>query len=185
VITADAAGPLEAVFLDRDGTINVPAADGEYVRSPDQLALLPGVAPAIRQLNQAGLRTVLVTNQRWMSMPGADPALFFATQARLLELLAAEGARLDAAYHCPHPQRSCLCRKPAPGMLWRAAEELAIDLTRSVIVGDAVSDVQAGRAAGTSTILLGPGRDRSSLADAVCPDLPSAVNVLVPRPRAA
>jgi D-glycero-D-manno-heptose 1,7-bisphosphate phosphatase len=180
VIAAHAVGrPLEAVFLDRDGTINVPAAAGDYVRSPDELVLLPGAAAAIRRLNRAGLRTVLVTNQRWLSMPGADRAAFVATQDRLVELLAAEGARLDAAYHCPHAHRSCLCRKPAPGMLWRAADELAIDLTRSVIVGDAVSDVQAGRAAGTGTILLGAGA-RSPLADAVRPDLPSAVDALIP-----
>ncbi|HEY6422187.1 MAG TPA: HAD-IIIA family hydrolase [Pseudonocardiaceae bacterium] len=171
--------PLETVFLDRDGTINVPAAQGDYIRTPDRLVLLPGAAAAIRQFNRAGLRVVLVTNQRWMSAPDADPASFGATQDRLRELLAAEGAWLDAAYHCPHALRSCRCRKPAPGMLWRAAEDLGLDLTRSVIVGDAVSDLQAGRAAGTGTILLSAVGVPSLLADVTCPDLPAAVELLL------
>lgn len=170
---------LDTVFLDRDGTINRPAAEGQYIRDPAQLALLPGAAAAIRRLNQAGLRTVLVTNQRWKSRPEADPARFTATQGRLKELLAAEGAWLDAAYHCPHALRTCTCRKPAPGMLRRAAADLSLDLTRSVIVGDAVSDLEAGRAAGTGTILLTTRSTSHTLADAVCPDLRSAVDLLI------
>jgi D-glycero-D-manno-heptose 1,7-bisphosphate phosphatase len=170
---------LHTVFLDRDGTVNVPAAPGEYVRDPDQLVLLPRAAAAVRRLNEAGLMTVLVTNQRWMSRRDADPAQFTATQARLAELLAAEGAGLDAAYHCPHALRSCRCRKPAPGMLRQAAEDMHLDLSRSVIVGDAVSDLQAGRAAGTRTLLLSAEPVRSPLADAVRPDLAAAVDLLL------
>jgi D-glycero-D-manno-heptose 1,7-bisphosphate phosphatase len=175
--------PLDTVFLDRDGTLNVPAEPGEYVRDPDRLVLLPGAAAAVRLLNEAGLLTVLVTNQRWLSRPGADHALFTATQARLTELLAAEGARLDAQYHCPHALRCCRCRKPAPGMLRRAAEDMHLDLSRAVIVGDAVVDLQAGRAAGTGTVLLSPVPIRSLLADAVCPDLAAAVDLLLQRRR--
>ena len=128
--------------------------------------LLPGAAAAVARLNRAGLRTVLVTNQRWLARPGAGPADYAATHARLVELLAARGARLDAAYHCPHERGACECRKPAPGMLHRAAAELGVDLGRSVIIGDAESDLAAGRAAGVGTILIngvgaGPPRRRS------------------------
>jgi len=170
---------VETVFLDRDGTLNVPAAPGEYIREPERLALLPGAGAAVRRLNEAGLRLVLVTNQRWMSQLGADPVLFTATQARLAALLASEGARLDAAYHCPHALRSCRCRKPAPGMLLRAATELRLDLARSIIVGDARSDLQAGRAAGAGTVWISDDGAHSPLADAVCRDLTAVAHRLL------
>lgn len=170
--------PPRTVFLDRDGTINLKAVEGDYIRTPDRMVLLPRAAAAVARLNRAGVRTVLVTNQRWLSAPDADPSLFHATQARLTELLATEGARLDAAYVCPHAARFCRCRKPAPGMLRRAAEEQALDLRQSVMVGDALSDMEAGRAAGAGTILLG-APTTSPFADAVCPDLWSAAELVV------
>ena len=168
------------MFLDRDGTINVKADDGAYVSSPVDMVLLPGAAGAVRRLNELGVLTVLVTNQRWMSFPGADPEGFAATQARLEELLGAEGAHVDAVYHCPHAHGSCGCRKPAPGMLRAAARDLQLDLRASVVIGDAVSDVRAGRAAGAGTILLGSERDAHPLADAVASNLASAVDLVLP-----
>ncbi|MCV7411478.1 histidinol phosphate phosphatase [Mycobacterium florentinum] len=168
---------VRTVFLDRDGTINVKAAEGEYIRSPAELVLLPGAAEAIAALNAAGLRTVLVTNQRWLSEPSADPAHFDAIQDRLRELLAERGARLDAAYHCPHAANSCDCRKPLAGMLIRAAAEYGFDLAESVMVGDSDADVAAGRAAGATTVLLraGDGGD----ADVVVDDLAAAVRLIL------
>lgn len=170
---------VRTVFLDRDGTINVKAAEGEYIRSPDELVLLPGAAKALATLNAAGLRTVLVTNQRWLSEKTADPADFAATQRRLDELLGREGARLDAAYHCPHAANSCDCRKPLAGMLVRAARERGFDLSESVMVGDSDSDMMAGRAAGTATILLRKGGEASDDADFVVDDLAAAVDLIV------
>lgn len=170
---------VRTVFLDRDGTINVKAAEGEYIRSPDELVLLPGAAKALATLNAAGLRTVLVTNQRWLSEKTADPADFAATQRRLDELLAREGARLDAAYHCPHAANSCDCRKPLAGMLVRAAREHGFDLSESVMVGDSDSDMMAGRAAGTATILLRNGGEASDDADFVVDDLAAAIQLIV------
>jgi D-glycero-D-manno-heptose 1,7-bisphosphate phosphatase len=177
---------IRTIFLDRDGTINVKRPEGEYVTSPTELVLLPGAAQAVARLNAAGVRVVLVTNQSWLSRPGGNPERYAAVHARLTELLAAEGARLDAAYHCPHAPASCDCRKPQPGLLRRAARELRIELDQSVIIGDRESDMMAGRAAGTSTILVRTGLVRTggddsaaAHADVVVDDLPAAVGLIL------
>jgi D-glycero-D-manno-heptose 1,7-bisphosphate phosphatase len=171
---------LSTVFLDRDGTLNVKAPEGGYITSPADLVLLPGAAQAVARLNAAGLRTILVTNQRWLSRPGADPQGYAAIQARLDELLAAEGARLDACFHCPHAAANCDCRKPGSGMLRRAAGEYRFDLARAVIVGDAETDMAAGRSAGAAAILLRDCPDAAaSIADAVVADLPAAVRLIL------
>ena len=178
---------ISTVFLDRDGTINVRAADGSYITSPAALVLLPGAARAVAELNAAGLRTVLVTNQRWLSGSAGDPAGYAAVHARLEQLLAAEGASLNAAYHCPHAAATCDCRKPEPGMLRRAAADHRFALDEAVIVGDSDSDLMAGRAAGTSTILLRPGAGDPAAhgADAVASDLPAAVRLILQAKNAA
>lgn len=170
---------VRTVFLDRDGTINVKAAEGEYIRSPADLVLLPGAARALAALNAAGLRTVLVTNQRWLSEPASDPAHFAAVQDRLKQLLSDEGARIDAAYHCPHATNSCDCRKPGTGMLLRAAAEHGVDLTESAMIGDSDIDMMAGRAAGAVTVLLRAGGDESVHADIVVDDLAAAVETIL------
>jgi D-glycero-D-manno-heptose 1,7-bisphosphate phosphatase len=170
---------LHTVFLDRDGTINVKAAVGQYITSPAQVVLLPGAAKAVATLNAAGLRTILVTNQRWLSEQSADPGRYAAVHARLEQLLRFEGARLDAAYYCPHPSGACDCRKPRPGMLVRAAREHSFELTGAVIVGDSNTDLLAGRAAGTATILLRASGHGVVLADAVVGDLGAAVRLIL------
>jgi D-glycero-D-manno-heptose 1,7-bisphosphate phosphatase len=172
---------VDTVFLDRDGTINAKPPEGEYITSPFRLVLLPGAGRAIARLNAAQVRTVLVTNQRWLSGPAADPACYAAIHARLGQLLAAEGAWLDAAYHCPHPVASCDCRKPQPGMLLRAARDHRIELDRAVIIGDSDADLIAGRSVGTATILVrrgAAGQDAAS-ADAVADDLDAAVHLIL------
>jgi D-glycero-D-manno-heptose 1,7-bisphosphate phosphatase len=170
---------LHTVFLDRDGTITVKAAVGEYIRSPSELMLLPGAAKAVAALNAAGLRTILVTNQRWLSESSADPGRYAAVHARLEQLLAREGGRLDAAYHCPHAIGVCDCRKPGAGMLRRAARDHNFDLARAVIVGDSETDLLAGCAAGTATILLHGIGDGAAGADAVATDLASAARLIL------
>src|SRR5208283_3870320 len=134
---------VSTVFLDRDGTINVKAVAGEYVTSPSELTLLPGAGSAVARLNAAGVRTVLVTNQRWLSGPSADPARYRAIHRCLEELLAAHGAWLDASYCCPHATGVCECRKPRPGMLKRAATDHRFSLRTSVVVGDSETDLMA------------------------------------------
>ncbi|MCG5211971.1 HAD-IIIA family hydrolase [Streptosporangium sp. KLBMP 9127] len=167
-----------AVFLDRDGTLNEKAPPGEYIRRPEELVLLPGAAEAVRRVNRAGVLAVLVTNQRWLARPPAGPAAYAAVDARLRELLAERGARLDAGYVCPHPLDRCDCRKPAPGMLTRAAADHSISLPGSCMVGDSVSDLLAGRAVGAATVLIHPlGREvAESSADFVARHIGEAVD---------
>jgi D-glycero-D-manno-heptose 1,7-bisphosphate phosphatase len=172
-------GSVRTVFLDRDGTINVKAVAGEYVTSPEGLVFLPGAAKAVAALNTARMRTVLVTNQRWLSRQSADPARYFAVHSRLTQLLADEGAWLDAAYHCPHAVGACDCRKPLPGMLLRAARDHCFDLAEAVMIGDSDQDMMAGRAAGTATILLRAGGGSTPGADAVVDDLAAAVRLIL------
>jgi D-glycero-D-manno-heptose 1,7-bisphosphate phosphatase len=174
-------GDIGTVFLDRDGTINVKPPEGEYVTSPDGLVLLPGAGRAVAWLNAAGIRTVLVTNQSWLSRSPENPARYAAIHARFAQLLAAEGARLDAAYHCPHAPAACDCRKPYPGMLRRAARDLRIELGQSAIIGDRDTDLMAGRAVGASAILVRAGEAGLAAvgADFVADDLPAAVSLIL------
>jgi D-glycero-D-manno-heptose 1,7-bisphosphate phosphatase len=154
---------FSAAFLDRDGTINVKAPEGEYVESPSEVTLLPGAAAAIRALNEAGIPVIVVTNQRGIALGRMTEDDLAAVHRRLDELLAAEGARVDAYYHCPHDKGVCDCRKPGTAMLEQAAREHGIDLARSVLIGDSESDVEAGRRAGAQTVLL----DGKTLREAV------------------
>ncbi|MDP9432731.1 MAG: HAD-IIIA family hydrolase [Actinomycetota bacterium] len=164
------------VFLDRDGTINVKAPEGAYITSPDGLELLPGAAAAVARLNSAGAHVVLITNQRGIARGLMSDRDYAAVHDRLIELLQRDGASVDAAYLCPHASGSCECRKPLPGMLLRAAAERPqIALERSVMIGDAESDVAAGRAAGTATVRIAPPGTVTA-ADVLVPDLTSAVD---------
>lgn len=142
-----------AAFLDRDGVLNRRIVDG-YVRSPDELEVLPHVAEAIQTLRARGYAIVVVTNQRGIARGLMDEADLARVHAALRARLQAQGATLDAIYHCPHDRDTgCGCRKPAPGMLLQAAREHDLDLGRSVLVGDSPSDVAAGEAAGLALAL--------------------------------
>jgi D-glycero-D-manno-heptose 1,7-bisphosphate phosphatase len=149
-----------AVFLDRDGTILklVP-----YLRDPRRARLHAGAARALGKLRAAGARLVVVTNQAGVARGFMTRADVRRVNARLRQLLAEEGVRLDRIEVCGHhPEYSgpCACRKPAPGMLRSAARRLHVDLGASWMIGDSESDLQAGRAAGTrvALVLTGYGR---------------------------
>jgi D,D-heptose 1,7-bisphosphate phosphatase len=151
-----------AVFLDRDGTINEEIG---YMDRLEKLRLIPGAAEAIRLINESGLKTVVVTNQSGVARGMFDEGLVHQVNARLREMLRAEGAAIDGIYFCPHHPtagredylRACDCRKPAPGLLLRAAEDLQIDLARSYMVGDTIKDIEAGTRAGAKGILVRTG----------------------------
>lgn len=143
-------------FLDRDGTINHKASAGSYVLAPDQLELLPGACTAIRRLNEAGWRTVVVTNQRGIARGLMSEDDLRRVHERLLELLGECGATIDRIYHCPHEVGTCDCRKPGTGLLERAREDdPEIAFERAVLIGDSQIDVDAGRAAGIKTVAIG------------------------------
>jgi D-glycero-D-manno-heptose 1,7-bisphosphate phosphatase len=174
-------GAIDWVFLDRDGTLNTKLPPGQYVEHPDQLELLPGAAAAVARLNRAGLRTCLVTNQRGIALGLMSSADLDAVHRRLTALLGAEGGHLDAIYVCPHDLGQCSCRKPAPGLLLRArAERPQIDFARSVIVGDAASDMQAGRALGLQTVMIaGAGGPEQPEADHIVGNLAEAAELVI------
>ena len=147
------------LFLDRDGTINT---EVDFLRSPDELHLLPGAARAIREANAAGLPVVVITNQSGIARGYLTEDDLARVHDRLQSLLASEGARLDAIEYCPHHPTAgrppynvdCDCRKPGTGMLRRSAERLGIDLASSFLIGDRCVDMEAGQAAGCRTILV-------------------------------
>jgi D-sedoheptulose 7-phosphate isomerase len=160
-----------AVFLDRDGVINRYAYNAELgtVDTPanaSEFQLLPGVAEAIALLNRLDLPVIVVSNQPGIAKGKMSPKLLDAINEEMRVQLARARARLDAVLYCRHHpdalvagyRADCDCRKPKPGLLLRAALERNLDLGQSFFVGDDVSDVLAGRAAGVTTILLSPHR---------------------------
>jgi D-glycero-D-manno-heptose 1,7-bisphosphate phosphatase len=158
---------VETAFLDRDGTINVKAPEGDYVKTVSELELLPGAAEGVRLLNDAGLRAIVVTNQRGIALGRMSAEDLEAIHERLREKLADAGTRIHAIYHCPHDEDSCDCRKPRTGMFEQARRDHPeIDFTRSVVIGDSWRDVEAGQALGARTILVGEGGDAPSLHEA-------------------
>ncbi|MBW2038196.1 MAG: HAD-IIIA family hydrolase [Deltaproteobacteria bacterium] len=142
----------EGVFLDRDGTINQEVG---YLSAPEAMELLPGAARAIRLINCLGLRAVVVSNQSGVARGYFPLSTVEEANRRLKLLLAQEGACLDGIYYCPHhPEDGCPCRKPEPGLLKRAAEELGIDLPSSYMAGDRAEDIEAIHRVGGKGILV-------------------------------
>lgn len=170
-----------AVFLDRDGVLNRAYPDGRSTRPPrslDELQVLPGVPEALQRLQAAGYALVGVSNQ-------PDLARGLTSATLVGELNAALLARLPGLVDilvCPHDDAdACACRKPRPGLLLEAARRFGLDLSRSALVGDRWSDVEAGRAAGCRTVLIaGPfsGRERCQ-PDLVARDLAQAAELLL------
>jgi D-glycero-D-manno-heptose 1,7-bisphosphate phosphatase len=145
------------VFLDRDGTINRKAPEGDYVKSVAEFAFLPGAKEAVRLLTEAGLRIVVVTNQRGIARGLMTEEDVAAIHRHMLDELEAAGGRVEAVYHCPHDRGACDCRKPDIGMFRRAAcEHPDLRLDESVVIGDAASDMEAALRLGVPGILVAP-----------------------------
>ena len=187
-----------AVFLDRDGTV---VRDVNYLRSPGQLRLLPRAGAAIRRLNENGFAVVITTNQSGVARGLLTEADLAEIHSLLERRLASYEAHIDAIYYCPHHpevgapryRRRCRCRKPAPGMLLRAARDLGLALERSFAVGDTPRDIEAGRRAGCRTVLIDTGRtgtgarssESTSGADHVASDLVDAASWVLTQQRAS
>lgn len=176
-----------AIFLDRDGVIIENRSD--YVRSWADVEVFPQALQALAALSRGPYLVVLVTNQSAVGRGHISAATAAGINDRLLEVIREAGGRVDAVYMCPHdPADGCACRKPRPGLLRRAAEELDLALERSVMIGDALTDIQAGQAAGVGRCVLlrtGRGRDQERLPEAaglppftVYDDLLAALNSL-------
>lgn len=170
------------VFLDRDGTI---IEDTGYIADPAVVRLLPDVAGAIARLNGAGIAAIVVTNQSGIARGLIDETAYASVAARLDALLAAEGVRLDAQYHCPHhPDFTgpCECRKPGPLLYQRAAAEHGLSLDRCWWVGDRVRDVLPAETFGASGILVHHASDtddENATRFARAPDLSAAVDLIL------
>ena len=175
-----------AIFLDRDGVI-IENRD-RYVRAWADVVFLPGALAALARLSRAPLAVVIVTNQSAVGRGLLSEAEAESINNRLLEAIRAAGGRVDASYLCPHIDADgCDCRKPAPGLLRRAAADLDLDLPRSILIGDALSDLAAGRAAGVGRVALvrtGRGAAQERLAAGqrldVFDNLAGALAALVP-----
>lgn len=172
-----------AVFLDRDGVINVDPV--EFVTRPEELQLIPSSARAIARFNAAGVPVIVCSNQSGVARGLYTLETLEKINGRLQEMLREHGAHIDAFYYCPHDDADgCDCRKPKPGLLLRAAREYAIALDRSVFVGDSWRDIVAGRAAGVKTVLVLSGHVKPEMLDSpemenhppdhVAPDLQGA-----------
>ena len=173
--------PRRFVLIDRDGTINV---EKHYLSNPAQLELLPGAGAAIRALNKAGWGVAVITNQSGIARGYFDLDRLAAIHNRLIELLAAEGARVDGIYICPHgPDDDCNCRKPLPGMVAQAVAEHGFNPAQAVVVGDKEVDVELGLGVGARTFLVrtghGPKFVVGTKAHHVVDDLAAAVDVVL------
>ena len=186
-----------AVFLDRDGTLN---EDVGYLDRLERLALFPWSLDAVRLLRRAGYAVVVVTNQGGVAR-GFLAESFVEEVRRVIDgRLAVIGERLDGHYWCPHDPHApvaayrveCECRKPRPGLLYRAARDLDLDVGRSVVIGDKWSDVRLARAAGARGVLVrtgyGRGQEQAPPAglrpDAVADTLMGAVSWVLQHPPA-
>jgi D-glycero-D-manno-heptose 1,7-bisphosphate phosphatase len=149
------------VFLDRDGTIIQEVA---YLSDPDAIALIPGASRAIRLIHHLGLWAVVVSNQSGVARGYFPASVVEEINKRVRSLLGQAGASLDGVYYCPHhPDDGCPCRKPEPGMLQMAAEELRIDLPSSYLAGDKADDVRTIHRVGGKGILVLTGNGREEL----------------------
>lgn len=145
-----------AVFLDRDGVINRKPPEGKYVTRWEDMVILPGVPEAIALLTQAGYCVLAVSNQRCVAKGLLAARDLESIHKRLCRELEAKGAHITKIYYCPHDNNPpCNCRKPAPGLIFRAASENGIELKDSWMVGDSEVDIQAGQSAGCRTIRIG------------------------------
>jgi D-glycero-D-manno-heptose 1,7-bisphosphate phosphatase len=181
--------PRPAVFLDRDGVIN---QETDYVHKVDEFHFVDGVFAACREMSASGYRLIVITNQAGIARGYYTEDDFQQLTKWMLDTFRQQGVEIDGVYYCPHHpvhgvggyRRDCDCRKPAPGMILRAAQEHSLDLQHSILVGDKATDIEAGRVAGIGCcVLVQTGhqlgtKDRDK-ADAVFDDLPGVSSALV------
>jgi D-glycero-D-manno-heptose 1,7-bisphosphate phosphatase len=179
---------LRTVFLDRDGVLNEKMPEGSYVATWGDFHMLPGVGEAIARLNQAGLRVMVVTNQRGVALGKYTEGDVEAIHAGFQELLKGYGAHVDGFFFCPHDKGECDCRKPLTGLFDQAVARFPeIRAESSAVVGDSLSDIEFGRRVGMRTVLVEsnperrkPGFEKAvKLADVCVGSLPEAVDALL------
>ncbi|MCL5075743.1 MAG: D-glycero-beta-D-manno-heptose 1,7-bisphosphate 7-phosphatase [Chloroflexi bacterium] len=180
---------MRAVFLDRDGVINVSPGEHKYVESAEEFVFLPGVKRALRRLAKTPYAIIIVTNQSVVGKGLISLAQLEEIHYKMLEELNQAGGRIDKVYVCPHrPEENCACRKPKGGMLQTAAAEFGVNLKESFLIGDSLDDAQAGYEAGCRVILVLSGRYRGEATTSkkygsfqLATDLSAAVEIIIAR----
>jgi D-glycero-D-manno-heptose 1,7-bisphosphate phosphatase len=180
-----------AVFVDRDGTV---IEETGYLSDPDKVKVLHNASQALGRLNRMGVPVIVISNQSGVARGMFTVEDVERVNQRMRDLLATEGAFVDAIYFCTHHPDydiECDCRKPRPGLLIAASNELGISLSQSFMVGDKLIDIQAGKAAGTSSVFVRTGDGEKELrkasagiavvADRICEDLSEAVEWILER----
>jgi D-glycero-D-manno-heptose 1,7-bisphosphate phosphatase len=172
VIIAMDARLVRYVFLDRDGVLNRKMPEGAYVCDWAQFQWLPGAIEAVARMNRAGLTVILVSNQRGIALGLYTPEQLELIHANMQGQLARHGARLDAIYYCPHDQGECHCRKPEVGLFEQAWQRFPqANAKNSLVIGDSLSDIQAGHRLGMRTIFIDGEADRQKPGAAVAAEL--------------
>jgi D-glycero-D-manno-heptose 1,7-bisphosphate phosphatase len=167
-----------AVFLDRDGTL---MRDVDYCGDPRDVHLFPGTPEALRKLKEGGYKLIIITNQSAIGRGYFNEAAYRSVEREVIRQVGEDV--IDASYFCPHaPGDCCECRKPLPGMIWQAARDHHLEVTRSFLIGDKQSDMECGRNAGVKTILVRTGYGQevdSQLAEYVATDLSQATDIIL------
>jgi D-glycero-D-manno-heptose 1,7-bisphosphate phosphatase len=165
--------------LDRDGVINEKAPEGDYVKSPEELKLIDGVAEAIKEFNKRGYLVIVITNQKGIGKGIMSKNDFEKVMAKLNEELGKCGAHIDGYYYCPDVDDTSPCRKPNIRMFLKAKEDFPdIDFKNSFVVGDSWRDVEAGNRLGAKTILISNDTSVQIKSDYVVNDLLEAVSIV-------
>ena len=181
-------GHIQTVFIDRDGVVNEKMPEGRYVISWNEFHMLPGVPEAIGRLNRAGVRVVVVSNQRGIALGLYTQKDVQAIHNAFQSLLETCGAHVDGFYFCPHDKGQCDCRKPMPGMFRQVVAEFpGVASETSVMIGDSLSDIEFGRNLGMKTIFIENNSKHSKsgsqlaceIADMHFPCLAKAVDALL------
>ena len=185
---------MRTVFLDRDGVVNEKMPEGRYVTQWSEFKILPGVADAICLLNRAGLRVIVVSNQRGIALGLYTAEDVLAIHSEFQKVLASCGAQVDGFYYCPHDKGQCNCRKPLPGLFEQAVADFpGITAASSAMIGDSKPDVEFGRRLGMTTIFIDgdprrqkPGAETArEMANLRYASLYDAVNDLLARQQAS
>ncbi len=178
---------IRTVFLDRDGVLNEKVPEGQYVSQWEDFRVLDGVPEAVAKLNRAGMRVIVVTNQRGVALGLYTVADLQALHTAFARFLARHGARIDAFYACPHDRGECNCRKPLSGLFEQAVVDFPdVSAAKSVMIGDSLVDIEFGRRLGMKTVLVmgtenrAPGSETAAeLADLQCSSLLEAVETIL------
>lgn len=141
-------------FLDRDGVINEKAPPHDYIKSWAEFRFKPGAIEGIKLLNEAGYKVVIVTNQRGIARGMMAEEMLNEIHQNMIEVLKTHGAVIDAIFYCPHENGTCTCRKPDIGLFLQAEKNFMIDKSRSFIIGDSQSDIEAGKRYGIKSYLI-------------------------------